>query len=93
MQLVTRDALAPENPTISVRAGRASTTRTPSRGVGLRDRSPADGRAVGVRRFFVRAPDGTVINVVNHSGEGVTASADGAGSCRTRSSLTRSGSA
>ena len=35
----------------------------------LRHRSSSDDRAVGVRRFLVRAPDGNVIDIVNHKDE------------------------
>ena len=39
---------------------------TPGRGAGLRDRLPAPRRGVGVRRFMLREPSGTVVNVVSH---------------------------
>jgi catechol 2,3-dioxygenase-like lactoylglutathione lyase family enzyme len=71
VQLVTRDASAPENPTISVHAGAAvDDAYAEARRRGYEIVHPLTDEPWGVRRFFVRAPDGTVINVASHSDEG-----------------------
>jgi glyoxalase/bleomycin resistance protein/dioxygenase superfamily protein len=68
VQLVTRDATASENPVISVAVGRdvdqayAEAVRREYEIV-----HPLTDEPWGVRRLFVRAPDGNVINVTNHS--------------------------
>lgn len=70
VQLVTRDASAPENPTISVHAGAgvdAAYAEAERRGYEIVH--PLTDEPWGVRRFLVRAPDGTVINVVDHRDE------------------------
>lgn len=70
VQLVSRDATAPEDSVISVHVGAsvdeayAEATR-----LGYEIVYPLTEEAWGVRRFFVRAPDGNVINVVSHSDE------------------------
>ena len=70
VQLVTRDATAPQDWAISshvgfdVDDGYAEATRR-----GYEIVHPLTQEAWGVRRFFVRAPDGNVINVVSHRDE------------------------
>jgi catechol 2,3-dioxygenase-like lactoylglutathione lyase family enzyme len=67
VQLVTRDATAPEDSVMSVHVGLdideayAEATRR-----GYEIVHPLTQEAWGVRRFFVRAPDGNVINMVSH---------------------------
>jgi predicted enzyme related to lactoylglutathione lyase len=68
IQLVTRDATSPVDSVLSVHVGG---------GVGAADADaqrrgheivhPLTEEPWGVRRFFVRDPDGNVINVVSHS--------------------------
>src|SRR3978361_1152649 len=58
VQLVTRDASAPEDPVASV--------HTPDADVGYEIVHPLTTEPWGVRRFFVRAPDGNVLNIVAH---------------------------
>jgi catechol 2,3-dioxygenase-like lactoylglutathione lyase family enzyme len=67
LQLVTRDAAAPENPAISVMTDDVDTAYAQARELGYEIVHPLTTEEWGVRRFFVRAPDGTVINVVHHS--------------------------
>jgi catechol 2,3-dioxygenase-like lactoylglutathione lyase family enzyme len=70
LQLVTQDATAPENPTISVAVGDGvdeAYEEAKRRGYDIVH--PLTVEPWGVRRFFVRAPDGTVINVVSHRDE------------------------
>ena len=66
LQLVTRDAAAPENPAISVMTDDVDAAYAQARELGYEIVHPLTTEEWGVRRFFVRAPDGTVINVVRH---------------------------
>lgn len=70
VQLVTRDATAPQDAVISVAVGddieeayEEATRR------GFEIVHPLTTEPWGIRRFFVRAPDGNVINVNNHKDE------------------------
>lgn len=70
IQLVTHDATAPHDSAISVHIGSAideAYTEAIRRGYEIIH--PLTKEAWGVRRFFVHAPDGNVINMVNHSDE------------------------
>ncbi|MCU1413208.1 MAG: glyoxalase [Microbacteriaceae bacterium] len=68
IQLVTRDAGAPENPAVSVlidpdeidQAYRDAQDR------GYEIVHPLTTETWGPRRFFVRAPDGVILNIVAH---------------------------
>jgi catechol 2,3-dioxygenase-like lactoylglutathione lyase family enzyme len=69
VQLISRDASAPVNPAVSVEVADAATL------VAVHARAVAAGHAIvhpltdepwGVRRFFVRTPQGTVVNVLTH---------------------------
>jgi predicted enzyme related to lactoylglutathione lyase len=67
VQLVTRDATAPVDSVISAAVGPDlddAYAEAQRRGYELVH--PMTQEPWGVRRFFVRAPDGAVINVVNH---------------------------
>jgi predicted enzyme related to lactoylglutathione lyase len=67
VQLVTQDATAPENPTISVAVGDgvdAAYEEAQRRGYEIVH--PLTTEPWGIRRFLVRAPDGNVINVNSH---------------------------
>ena len=66
VQLVTRDAAAPENPAISVQADDVDAAYEEARKLGYEIVHPLTTEAWGVRRFLVRAPDGTVVNIVQH---------------------------
>jgi predicted enzyme related to lactoylglutathione lyase len=66
VQLVTRDATAPEDPVISVLADDVDAAYKEAKSLGYEIVHPLTTEAWGVRRFFVRAPDGNVINVVRH---------------------------
>ncbi len=66
VQLVTRDATAPEDPVISVHTDDVDAAYAEARQLGYEIVHPLTTEAWGVRRFFVRAPDGTVVNVVAH---------------------------
>jgi len=66
VQLVTRDAAAPEDPVISIHTDDVEGAYEEAQRLGYEIVHPLVTEPWGVRRFFVRAPDGNVINVVNH---------------------------
>ena len=66
LQVVTRDAAAPENPVISVRVDDVEAAYREAREQGYEIVHPLGTESWGVRRFFVRAPDGNVLNIVQH---------------------------
>ncbi|MBB3086458.1 VOC family protein [Geodermatophilus sabuli] len=66
LQLLTRDATAPEDPAISVLTDDVDGAYAEAQQRGFEIVHPLTNEPWGVRRFFVRAPDGTVINVVRH---------------------------
>ena len=66
LQLVTRDATAPEDPAISVMTDDVDAAHAEARELGYEIVHPLTTETWGVRRFFVRAPDGTVVDVVGH---------------------------
>jgi catechol 2,3-dioxygenase-like lactoylglutathione lyase family enzyme len=66
IQLVTRDASAPEDSVISVHTDDVDGAYAEARQCGYEIVHPMTTEPWGVRRFFVRAPDGTVINIVGH---------------------------
>lgn len=66
VQLVTRDATAPEDSVISVCTDDIDGAYAEARELGYEIVHPLSTEAWGLRRFFVRAPDGNLINIVNH---------------------------
>ena len=67
MQLVSRDATAPIDSVISVHVGdEVEEAYAQAQRRGLEIVHPLTTEPWGVRRFFVRAPDGTVVNIVSH---------------------------
>jgi predicted enzyme related to lactoylglutathione lyase len=66
VQLVTRDATAPVDAAISVHAEDVDAAYAEARERGFEILHPLTTEEWGVRRFHVRAPDGTVVNVVQH---------------------------
>ena len=72
VQLVSRDATAPVDPAVSVHVGdEVEEAYAEAQRRGLEIVHPLTTEPWGVRRFFVRAPDGTVVNVVSHVDEDV----------------------
>jgi catechol 2,3-dioxygenase-like lactoylglutathione lyase family enzyme len=68
ISVLREDASAPVVPQITVEvadvdAVHAEAVQRPG------DRASADRRAVGVRRFFVKDPNGVVLNLVSHRGD------------------------
>ncbi|HUR78514.1 MAG TPA: VOC family protein [Acidimicrobiales bacterium] len=71
VQLVTRDEAAPENPIISVAVGDGvDEAYAEAQRRGYEIVYPLTTEPWGIRRFFVRSPDGTVINMVSHNDDG-----------------------
>ncbi len=66
VQLVTRDITAPEDPVISVLTDDVDGAYAEVQELGYEILHPLTTEPWGVRRFFVRAPDGNVINIVRH---------------------------
>ncbi len=66
VQLVTHDASAPEAPVISIHTDDVEGAYEEARELGYEIVHPLTTEPWGVRRFFVRAPDGNVINIVSH---------------------------
>lgn len=66
LQLVTRDASAPANAVISVKVDDVDAAYEEAQRRGYEIVHPLQDEEWGVRRFFVRAPDGNVLNVVRH---------------------------
>jgi catechol 2,3-dioxygenase-like lactoylglutathione lyase family enzyme len=66
VQLVTQDASAAENSVISVHTDDVDGAYEEAQRLGYEIVHPLTTEPWGVRRFFVRAPDGNVINVVRH---------------------------
>ncbi|MDI3409232.1 VOC family protein [Streptomyces cavernicola] len=67
IQLVTRDATAPRNPVVSVKAGEGvDALYAEARRRGFEIVHPLTEEPWGPRRFFVRAPDGNILNIVSH---------------------------
>jgi catechol 2,3-dioxygenase-like lactoylglutathione lyase family enzyme len=66
LQLVTHDATAPQVPAISVQTDDVDAAYAEAQALGYEIVHPLTDEEWGVRRFFVRAPDGTVINIVRH---------------------------
>ena len=66
VQLVTRDAAAPEDPVISVLTDDVDGAYEEAQRLGYKIVYPITTEPWGVRRFFVRAPDGNVLNIVRH---------------------------
>ncbi|RMB59969.1 VOC family protein [Tessaracoccus antarcticus] len=66
VQLVTRDATAPEDPVISIHTPDVEAAYREAQEMGYEIVVPLRTEEWGVHRFFVRAPDGNVINIVGH---------------------------
>ncbi|MFG1929156.1 VOC family protein [Mycobacterium sp. NPDC048908] len=66
VQLISHDAKASEKPVISVHADDVDAAHDETRDRDLEIVYPLTTEPWGVRRFMVRAPDGNVINIVQH---------------------------
>lgn len=66
IQLVTRDASAPVDAVISIHTDDVEDAYREAQELGYEIVIPLRAEPWGVHRFFVRAPDGNVINVAGH---------------------------
>lgn len=66
IQLVSRDATASENPLLTVKVDDVDDAYAQARRRGYDIVHPLTTEPWGIRRFFVRAPGGTVINIAQH---------------------------
>jgi catechol 2,3-dioxygenase-like lactoylglutathione lyase family enzyme len=66
VQLVTRDATASEDSVVSIHTDDVESAYDEAQRLGYEIVHPLTTEPWGVRRFFVRAPDGNVINIVYH---------------------------
>ncbi len=66
VQLVTRDATGPEDSVISIHTDDVEAAYEEAQKLGYEIVHPLSTERWGVRRFFVRAPDGNVINIAYH---------------------------
>lgn len=66
VQLVTGDRTPPEDSDISVATDDVEGAYEQAQGRGYEIVHPLTTEPWGIRRFFVRAPDGTVLNISNH---------------------------
>jgi len=66
LQLMTRDATAPEDPVISVKVDDVGAAYAQAQERGYEIVHPLATEEWGVTRFFVRVPDGNVLNVAQH---------------------------
>jgi catechol 2,3-dioxygenase-like lactoylglutathione lyase family enzyme len=67
VQLVTQDATASEDSVISIHTPDVEAAYREAQDLGYEIVKPLAKEEWGVYRFFVRAPDGNVINIVNHA--------------------------
>jgi catechol 2,3-dioxygenase-like lactoylglutathione lyase family enzyme len=66
VQLVTRDSSAPEDSVVTVQTEDIEGAYEEAQKLGYEIVYPLTTEPWGVRRFFVRAPDGNVINIALH---------------------------
>jgi predicted enzyme related to lactoylglutathione lyase len=66
VQLVTRDATASEDSVVSVYTDDVDAAWAQAQELGFEIVRPLTTESWGVRRFLVRAPDGNVVNIVDH---------------------------
>ncbi len=68
IQLVTKDATAPEDSAISIHVGAGvEEAYADAQRRGYEIVYPLTTESWGLRRFFVRAPDGTIVNITSHA--------------------------
>ncbi len=66
LQILTHDAAAPAEPVVSVKVDDVDAAYEEAQRRGYKIVHPLQDETWGVRRFFVRAPDGNVLNIVRH---------------------------
>ncbi|MGL5816750.1 MAG: VOC family protein [Phycicoccus sp.] len=68
VQLVSRDAAAPEDSAMTVKVDDVDAAYEDAQAAGYEIVHPLTTEEWGVRRFFVRAPGGAVVNIAQHHG-------------------------
>ncbi len=66
VQVVTRDASAPEDSAMTIKVDDVDAAYVEAQRRGYEIVHPLTDEPWGIRRFFVRSPDGHVINVAQH---------------------------
>ena len=66
VQVLTRDAAAPVDPVVSIHTPDVEAAYAEAQKLGYEIVYPLTTEAWGVHRFFVRAPDGNIFNIVGH---------------------------
>lgn len=66
VQVVTRDATAPEDSVMTIKVDDVDAAYDQAQERGYEIVHPLTDEPWGIRRFFVRSPDGHVINVAQH---------------------------
>ncbi|WP_256971645.1 VOC family protein [Microbacterium esteraromaticum] len=66
VQVVTRDATAPEDSVMTIKVDDVDAAYQETQRHGYEIVHPVTDEPWGIRRFFVRSPDGQVINVAQH---------------------------
>ena len=66
VQLVSGDATSPEDSVLSVHTDDVDAAYEEAQELGYEFVQPVTTELWGVRRFMVRAPDGNVVNIVEH---------------------------
>ena len=66
VQVVTRDATAPEDSHLTIKVDDLEGAHAAMVERGYQIVHPITGEPWGIRRFFVRSPDGQVVNVPQH---------------------------
>ncbi|MCW2787695.1 MAG: hypothetical protein JWP74_4212 [Marmoricola sp.] len=66
IQLLSRDASGPENPVLSIKVDDVEEAYVSAQRLGYEIVHPLTTEPWGIRRFFVRAPGGSVLNIVQH---------------------------
>ncbi|TAM92337.1 MAG: glyoxalase [Jatrophihabitans sp.] len=67
VQVVTRDATAPEDSVMTIKVGDVDAAYEQAQRRDYKIVHPLTDEPWGIRRFFVRSPDGHVINVAQHN--------------------------
>ena len=66
VSLMTKDATAPVNPTVSIEVDDVDTAYRTAVDAGLQIVHPLSDEDWGVRRFFFADPSGNIVNVLSH---------------------------
>jgi len=66
VQVVTRDATAPEDSVMTIKVDDVEAAHAEAQRRGYEIVHPLTVEPWGIRRFFVRSPDGHVVNVAQH---------------------------